>query len=112
MKLTERQEFEFVGKLFPLSALMILIPLLSLITIFLFKNRSLQISLVRVLTGLVLCLLLASVFYSVKTITEYSASIEPGAKMVLPLLLLILVLLAYRGIKKDDELVKSYDRLR
>jgi len=29
-----------------------------------------------------------------------------------PVIQLILVALAYRGIKKDDDLVKSYDRLR
>jgi hypothetical protein len=32
--------------------------------------------------------------------------------MALPFLQLIFSILAYRGIKKDDQLVKSYDRLR
>jgi hypothetical protein len=32
--------------------------------------------------------------------------------MILPLAILIFSILASRGIKKDDQLVKSYDRLR
>ena len=33
-------------------------------------------------------------------------------RIVIPVVNLILLLLASRGIKKDDDLVKSYDRLR
>ena len=43
---------------------------------------------------------------------KYGAELEPGLKMVIPLLIMISVTLAYRGISKDDRLVKSYDRLR
>jgi hypothetical protein len=112
MKSTEGQGYELVERLFPLSALLILIPLLSLITILFFKKRRVQMSITRILTGLVICLLIASVYYSFKIIAEYNAIIVPGIKMVLPFLVLILVLLAQRGIRRDDELVKSFDRLR
>jgi hypothetical protein len=41
-----------------------------------------------------------------------SAILEPGYRIIMPLLSLIFLVLAYLGVKKDDELVKSYDRLR
>ena len=39
-------------------------------------------------------------------------TIIPGIKMVVPLLILIFGILAQRGIKHDENLVRSYDRLR
>jgi hypothetical protein len=44
--------------------------------------------------------------------TKHSTEIVPGIKMALPFLMLISMILAYKGIKKDDDLVKGYDRLR
>jgi hypothetical protein len=45
-------------------------------------------------------------------VTKFDAEIIPGFKMILPVLILITSILALRGIRKDDRLVKSYDRLR
>lgn len=107
-----RQVCELVGKSVPLSIIIILIPVLCLFTIFLFKKRKIQkllaISLIIVVTGLII----VSFYYSWYIITTFSYEIIPGYKMVIPVLMLILVVLAYRGIKKDENLIKSYDRLR
>jgi hypothetical protein len=42
----------------------------------------------------------------------YAADVEWGFRMFIPLLVLILGTLALKGIKKDENLVRSYDRLR
>jgi hypothetical protein len=65
-----------------------------------------------ILTGLVLGLILVSFYYSYSVMSKYDATLVPGIKMSLPFLQLILSVLAFKGIKKDDKLVKSYDRLR
>ncbi len=97
---------------YPYSALVILIPLLSAIAILFFKNRKIQLLLVLILIVLVFLLVSLSVYYYRLIIVTYSARLDPGIMLLLPLLLLLFSLLAYRGIKKDDQLVKSYDRLR
>ena len=43
---------------------------------------------------------------------ELSMMVTYKLPLVFPLISAVLTFLAYRGIKKDDELVKSYDRLR
>jgi hypothetical protein len=108
----DNQGFVMIEKLLPLSVIISLIPALSLITIFFFKKRTIQLWLSEVLIGLIFTLILVSLFYSYLIITKYNGQFIPGIKMVLPLFLLILSILALRGIRKDDQLVKSYDRLR
>jgi hypothetical protein len=36
----------------------------------------------------------------------------PGVKMAFPPVILVLAIMSYRGIVKDERLLKSYDRLR
>jgi hypothetical protein len=106
------QEFELIDKLLPLSIILLLIPVISLVTIFFFKKRTVQIRLSGILIGLVFVLILACGHSSYLIMTKYSGEIIPGIKMALPFLMLIFSILANRGIRKDDQLVKSYDRLR
>jgi peptidoglycan/LPS O-acetylase OafA/YrhL len=101
-----------IDKLLPLSVLIILIPALSLITIFFFKNRKMQLRLSLLLIVLCSLLIIALIHVYIITATRYDARMVPGFKMILPLIILVITILAYRGIKKDDQLVKSYDRLR
>jgi Domain of unknown function (DUF4293) len=112
VKSSEGQGIELINKLLPLSIIILLIPVLSLVTIFVFKKRNIQLLLSKILIGLVTGLILVSGYYSYIIITDYSGEIVPGVKMALPLIMLILSILAFRGIRKDDRLVKSYDRLR
>ena len=109
---TQGQPPEMVGRIIPLTIIVILVAVLSFVTIFLFKNRKLQLLFSGILTGLVSVLILVSFYYSYTVISEYDAAFVPGVKMALPFLQFIFSILAYRGIKKDDQLVKSYDRLR
>jgi glucan phosphoethanolaminetransferase (alkaline phosphatase superfamily) len=112
IKGTEGQGLEIIQKLLPLMVLIILIPIISLITLFIFKNRKIQLKLTIFLMILCTLLVIALIHGSIITISKFGASLTPGFKMILPLIMLILSILAYRGIKKDDQLVKSYDRLR
>jgi len=100
------------------SSLMILIPsiyvlssLVSLITIFLFKNRKLQFVLGRVNILMNLFLLGLLIYLSLTLSGETSVS-EKGIGMFLPILAILLLVLANKAIKKDEDLVKSVDRLR
>ncbi len=99
-------------KLFLLSAIVSVIPILALITIFFFKKRAIQLWLSKILIGAITALLLTLAFYSFTIISKFSSHLIPGIKMSIPVLLLILAVLTHRGIRKDDQLVKSYDRLR
>jgi len=109
---TQGQAPEIIGSILPLTIIIILVAVLSVITIFFFKNRKLQLLLSGILTALISVLILVSFYYSYSVISKYDTTFVPGVKMALPFLQLIFSILAYRGIKKDDKLVKSYDRLR
>lgn len=109
---TGGQGFELIEKLLPLSAFTIGIPVLSLITIFLYKNRKIQMRLAYIGIILATGLIFVSGYYSYIVYSNYDVSVIAGVKMVIPVAILVLSLLAYRGIRKDDRLVKSYDRLR
>jgi glucan phosphoethanolaminetransferase (alkaline phosphatase superfamily) len=112
VKSTEANGIELIGKLLPLSVILILIPILSLITIFIFRKRNIQLRLALFLIILCILLVIALIHGSVIAISKQNASLVPGFKMIVPIANLILSFLAYLGIRKDDQLVKSYDRLR
>ena len=106
------QAFEFIERCRPLSAVILLIPVISFITILLFKNRKIQLWFA--LSGIILAagFVLLSVYYTYIISLNYGAQIVQGYKMLIQIVLVIFNCLAYIGIKKDDNLVKSYDRLR
>ena len=81
--------------------------LLSLVTIFLFKNRKQQISF-TVITLLVSVGSIVLYYLEIKHFTEGNYALTA----IFPLLVPIFLFLAARGIRKDQKLVKSLDRLR
>ncbi|GGD28730.1 MULTISPECIES: DUF4293 domain-containing protein [Hyunsoonleella] len=84
---------------------------LSLITIFLFKNRKLQFVLGRLNIILNFFLLGFFVYLSLNLSGETEVS-EKGIGMFLPIISIVFLALANKAIKKDEDLVKSVDRLR
>ena len=96
----------------PLAAIIIIIPVLSFISILLFKSRPIQKVFTLILITFSLCLIILVTYYSNIIMKNYDTELVPGIKMVIPLIILIAAILSYRGISKDDRLVKSYDRLR
>ncbi len=95
-----------------LIILVVLISLFSFVAIFLFRNRKVQLFLS--LSGIILSvLMILNLFlYSYKITNDYNSDLVFKFKMIFPVLILVFLVLAYLGIKKDDRLIKSYDRLR
>ncbi|MCK5400649.1 MAG: DUF4293 domain-containing protein [Flavobacteriaceae bacterium] len=85
--------------------------ILSLIAIFMFKNRKLQFVLGRLNIILNFILLGLFVYRSLNLSGETDVS-EKGIGMLLPIFSIVFLVLANKAIKKDEELVKSVDRLR
>ncbi len=84
---------------------------ISIISIFMFKNRKLQFVLNRLNIILNFILLIVFVYCSITTSGENEIS-EKGVGMILPIVSIVLLVLANKAIKKDEDLVKSVDRLR
>ncbi len=98
----------------PLIFLVVASLIFTVSTIFLFKNRPLQIRLCafNMLTNIVLIMVIFF-FYAtrVKTMTQ----IEPEYNytgMVLPLVSLLFLIFSNQAIRKDEALVRGADRLR
>tara|TARA_B110000238_G_scaffold181772_1_gene207002 strand:- start:135 stop:566 length:432 start_codon:yes stop_codon:yes gene_type:complete len=85
--------------------------ILSVLTMFLFKDRKLQFVIGRVIVLINLFLLALLIYLSLTLSGETSVS-EKGIGMFLPILVILLTVLANKAIKKDEDLVKSADRLR
>jgi hypothetical protein len=100
------------GEAWPVMTLALLIPVLSLIIIFLYKNRFIQMLFARILILLISVLIGTCLVYTYIIISKFEAEFASWYKLIIPFIQLILSLLAYKCIKKDDDLVKSYDRLR
>ncbi len=80
---------------------------LSAVTIFLFKDRKLQVK---------LCLL--GFFVSIGTLVIYILDMKklvtstPALWAILPAIVIVSFIMAFRNIRKDEKLVKSLDKLR
>ena len=85
--------------------------ILSIVTIFLYKDRKLQFVIGRIIVLINLFLLVLLIYLSLTLSGETSVS-EKGIGMFLPILVVLLIVLANKAIKKDEDLVKSADRLR
>ena len=85
--------------------------LLSIVAIFLFKNRKLQFVLGR-LNILINLILLGLLIYLMLTLSGEAMVSEKGIGMFLPIVVVLLLVIANKAIKKDEDLVKSVDRLR
>jgi glucan phosphoethanolaminetransferase (alkaline phosphatase superfamily) len=97
---------------FPALVILVSILLLSVVTIFFYTKRKIQMKLTLGIIVMIIAFVGILLFYTFAIINKYQVSLVPGWKMFIPFLMLLFGILAYRGIKKDEELVKSYDRLR
>ena len=98
----------FFAKLVPVF--FIISALLAFIAIFKFKKRQLQFVLGRVIILINLFLLGILIYLSLNISGEVSS--EKGIGMFIPSVVIILAVMANNAIKKDENLVKSVDRLR
>jgi glucan phosphoethanolaminetransferase (alkaline phosphatase superfamily) len=103
--------------LWPLMSGVILLILLALLSIFLFKNRIQQMRMVMI-SALVNILLIIGVFWMANTLSsrfdpeaiDHQVAYQFGA--YLPVVSLLFFILAHRGIKKDERMVRAASRLR
>lgn len=95
-----------------LSIVVGLTALLAVATIFLYKNRKLQMkmSLGGILLGAVILFVSALDYWNFTPQTALGKEFNYG--IIFPFLIMGLFFLAYRAINKDEKLVKSMDRLR
>ncbi|WP_179336799.1 DUF4293 domain-containing protein [Winogradskyella ludwigii] len=85
--------------------------LLSLISIFRFKDRKSQFVLGRL--NIILNLILLGIFvYQSQNLSGETNVSEKGIGILLPIFSIVCLVLANKAIKKDEDLVKSVDRLR
>lgn len=99
--------------LMPLMAVLIFIILIVLTALFSFKHRKRQLALIKIAMALTL-LLLGGYFFGYIPLLEKSVGNPPQYQFATfgPVLIFLFLLLANRGIQKDEKLIKSMDRLR
>ena len=97
-----------------LLGLCVLGGIISLVAIFLFRNRPLQVRLSggAAMASLLLTILSAFVVFQTTQQIPEGGSTHFGAGLALPVVALIFNWLAIRFIRKDEYLVRSMDRLR
>lgn len=96
-----------------LTILTVLLGLIPFLTIFIFKNRKRQI----ILCYTCIAGILGFSFWMVQTAKAVLGNItlqteNYGLGVILPSLAVLFVILALRGIRNDEKLIKSADRLR
>lgn len=94
-----------------LFAILVLVAVLALATIFLYKKRMFQIRL-TLFSSIVLIGYYATLAAFVWGTLKECGSFTPSWTLCLPLVSIILNWLAIRAIGKDEMLVKAYERLR
>lgn len=103
----------FILDNFTFLTLFLLSGIITLISIFLYQNRKLQFVLNRISILINLILLGLFLYQSTKlpgATQEAMKGIEMG--VFLPIISVILLVLANKAIQKDENLVKSVDRIR
>lgn len=99
-------------KMIPLAIILLLIPFLSVATVFMYKKRKHQIKLCLVILSLIILSVIMGGSYILGFTNSANAETILNFKLIIPLISFVLTWLAYKAIQKDDNLVKSYDRLR
>lgn len=99
---------------YPLIGAMVLGLFLSVYAIAQFKSRPFQVKLVRLALVIQLVFVGLIIFYFTKMESLVAETIDVNYSpfLAIPLVCMVLFFLAARGIKKDEELVRSADRLR
>ena len=92
-----------------LAALSAVIAFASFLTIFCYNKRRRQMSYCRI--GMIATLVWCAAFFYVHYVYSGAHSRIP-LYALLPIVCIILFGMAYKGIKKDDDLVRSADRIR
>lgn len=100
---------------FPTLIIAVVMMIVPLVAIFMFKNRKQQrmmtiVSILSCLSFISVNLMRINNFNKTSTPTPSNGSYHVGS--VIPAIVIVFLILALRGISKDDKLIKSMDRLR
>ncbi len=96
----------------PLFILLAIETVIAFATIFLYRNRKLQITLCKWSTVLSFLWYVAYIVMAFTLPTEDYSSFNTSFAAVLPLVNILLVMMAKKGIKADEALVRASERLR
>lgn len=102
-------EFQLTWGLF---GILLLSAVISGCTIFLFRNRMLQIRMTIFSSLMLIGYYIALVVFIYMLKSDLQATFQLGWALCLPLICLVLNYLAFRGIYRDEIMVKAADRLR
>ena len=95
----------------PLFIILLVSGVISVLTIFAYKNRKLQVLLCNIIMTLnVGWYIVYAVFATVKVPEEMT--FRPALAAAFPLVAIILTLMARRGVVADEKLVRAADRIR
>lgn len=96
----------------PLMVLLIISVLLTFMGIFLYKKRILQMRICIFNILLMIGLIVLLIYFLMDVKNQFTADLVYQLPIVFPLINMILFYLAFRGIRKDEILIKSYNRIR
>ncbi len=96
----------------PMAILPLLSFFLSFFTILKFKNRTFQMKLNKLNMLVLVALVAVQIIYFIRIGSMLEITGEPGFSAIIPVVSLFLIFMGNRAIKKDDDLVKSADRIR
>ena len=106
--LKQFQRFTGMSNMF-LMILTVAVGIGSLISVFLYKDRKTQL---RIITGVLVVSVLTIILYFLQTKifvpTDWSLQLTSIVVLAIP----VFLIMALRGINKDEKLMKSLDRLR
>lgn len=102
----------YFQKTMPVLILLSVVCLVLFINIFLFKNRVLQMRLCVFDIILMLGLCGLMVFYMLDAKSRLEAIASYNYTLIFPVIAAVLTYLAFRGIRRDELLVRSYERIR
>ncbi len=109
---TSEDSSEVIISTIPLACLLFAIPLMSLITIFLFRNRVLQLRLCVFNIIWMIGALILTWYYTYEAGRSLDVEALFSFPAIMPLVSAILSYLAFRGIRRDELLIRSVDRIR
>lgn len=102
---------EMVINVVPMAVLPLLSLFLSLFALLKFKNRTFQMKLGKLNVLVLLVLIVVQGIYFVRLANMLGQG-KPGFSAIVPLIAIILVFMANKAIRKDDNLIRSADRIR
>lgn len=106
---------EMVYSSYPLLGLNLISALLSLVIIFMFQKRQLQIKLAKLNLSIQAAFVAAIFFlldFAIEDLGLQNAEVEYAIATLISVLPLLFIYLAIRNIKKDEALVRAADRIR